>query len=307
MYTSLLVPLDGSAFSERALPWAVSLARRSGAILRLARVHVPHTRTPVSLEGMPVVDEEVTTLKRQHETAYLADVRSRLAREPAIKVETALLDGPIAPTLAADATLNQAALIVMTTHGHGGFERLWLGSVVDTLIRTATVPLLVLRFAEESAPAVEPAVRRILVPLDGSLLAEEALSHALALGALSSAEYVLVHVTEPSAWLGRLPGGTQAAYPATEGHEKREHQAEDYLKRTVARLAEQGHQAESRVIVSSHLARAILDAARAVRADLIAMATHGRGGLSRLLIGSVADKVMRRSDVPLLLCRPRPA
>ena len=308
MYGSLLVPLDGSAFSERALPWAASLARRSGAILRLARVHIPHTRNPVSLEGMPVVDEEVTVLKREHEAAYLAELQERLGWDPGIKVETALLEGPIAPGLAEDATANRSSLIVMTTHGHGGFERLWLGSVVDTLIRTSAVPLLVLRFADESKPTTaEPEVRRVLVPLDGSLLAEEAIPHALALGALSRAEYVLVHVTEPSAWLGRLPGGTLAASPAAEGGQKRGRQAEDYLSRVAARLAEQGFQAETRVVVSNHLARAILEAARAARADLIALATHGRGGLSRLLIGSVADKVMRRSDVPLLLCRPRTA
>lgn len=308
MYDSLLVPLDGSAFSERALPWAASLARRSGATLRLARVHIPHTRTPISLEGMPVVDEEVTALKREHEAAYLTEVQGRLARDPGVKVEIALLDGPIAPTLAEDAASKRAGLIVMTTHGHGGFERLWLGSVVDTLVRSSPVPLLVLRFADESTPATaEPEVRRVLVPLDGSLLAEEAIPHAVALGGLSRAHYVLVHVTEPSAWLGRLPGGTLAASPAAEGCQKRERQAEDYLTRVAARLTEQGLAAETRVIVSSHLARAILDAARAAHADLIAMATHGRGGLSRLLIGSVADKVMRRSDIPLLLCRPRPA
>lgn len=308
MYDSLLVPLDGSAFSERALPWAVTLARRSGATLRLARVHVPHTRTPLSLEGMPVVDEEVTALKRQHEAAYLTEVQRRCARDPGVKVESALLDGPIAPTLAEDAAAARAGLIVMTTHGHGGFERLWLGSVVDTLVRSSGVPLLILRFADESLPpAAEPEVRRVLVPLDGSLLAEEAIPHAIALGGLSQAEYVLVHVTEPSAWLGRLPGGTLAASPVAEGCQKREHQAEDYLARVAARLAEPGPIVETRVVVSSHLARAILDAARSAHADVIVMATHGRGGLSRLLIGSVADKVMRRSDIPVLLCRPRPA
>jgi len=257
---------------------------------------------------MPVVDEEITVLKREHEAAYLAQLQERLGRDPTIKVETVLLDGPIAPALAKDATANSASLIVMTTHGHGGFERLWLGSVVDTLIRTSAVPLLVLRFADESAPTTtEPKVRRVLVPLDGSLLAEAAIPPALALGALGGAEYVLVHVTEPSFWLGRLPGGMLAASPAAEGGQQSDRQAEDYLTRVAARLAGQGFKAETRVVVSNHLARAILDAARAARADLIALATHGRGGLSRLLIGSVADKVMRRSDVPLLLCRPQTA
>ncbi len=309
MYDSLLVPLDGSTFSERALPWATALAARSGAVLRLARVHVPHTRTPISLEGMPVVDEEVTALKREHEAAYLSEIQARLSRHPGVKVEVCLLDGPIAPTLAAEAARQRAGLVVMTTHGHGGFERLWLGSVVDTLVRSSAVPLLVLRPAEENAaaPGEPPEVRRILVPLDGSLLAEEALPPAVALGRLSRARYILVHVTEPSAWLGRLPGGTLAASPVAEGCEKREHQAEDYLARVAARLDREGQSAETRVVVSSHLARAILEAAGAAQADLIAMATHGRGGLSRLLIGSVADKVMRRSDIPLLLCRPQPS
>ncbi len=308
MYRSLLVPLDGSAFSERALPWAVDLARRSSATLRVARVHVPHTRAPVSLEGMPIIDEEVTALKRQHETAYLAQLAERLADERGVRVETVLLEGPIAAALAQEAASCGAGLIVITTHGHGGFERLWLGSVTDTLVRSSTVPLLVLRFADDgSSPARAPQVLKVLVPLDGSLLAEDALAHATALGGLSGAEYLLVHVTEPSAWLGRLPGGTLAACPASEGCDRRERQATDYLSRVASRLTEQALKVETRVVVSTHLARAILDAAQAARADVIVMATHGRGGLSRLLIGSVTDKVMRRSDVPVLLCHPRPA
>lgn len=303
MLRSLLVPLDGSRFSEHGLAWAEAVARLSHAHLHLVRVHVPEPRRPMLAEGMPALLERADAGRRAEETSYLEAVRGRL--EAHLPVSARLLEGPIAPALAAHAVAAGVDLIVIASHGLGGLERFWMGSVTDALVRTSPVPLLVTRPREDATPGPVAPPRRILVPLDGSCLAEQALFAATSLAELGAAEFALVHVTEPMGWAGRIPGGDRIASAAVEAGAQGDAQAEGYLSLVAHRLREQGFAARTRVLVSTHIARAILEEARAEKADMIAMATHGRGGVSRLMLGSIADKVMRRGEVPLLLHRPR--
>src|SRR5262245_59648445 len=145
MYRNLLVPLDGSPFSEQALPFACGIAQRSGAVLHL--VHV-HTRSDtISIEGMPVVDADLHALGREHERTYLAQVRDRLLSSVKLSVISANPDndGSVAGTLARYVAAHQIGLVVMATHGRGGLARAWLGSVADALVRCSPAPLVLLR------------------------------------------------------------------------------------------------------------------------------------------------------------------
>lgn len=303
MYDSVLVPLDGSAFGEHALPAAVSIARRAGATLRL--VHVYALYQPIYVEGMPVIDESLHSLRREHERAYLERVRARLVSETDLTITCSLLEGPVAEAIAQHAGATGAGLIVMTTHGYGGLTRAWLGSVADGLVRRSPVPVLLLR-PGEGAPELDrpPALRQILIPLDGSALAEQILGHALALGTLMQAEYTLLHVVEPITLSGALP---VVFAPEVDPELLKQSQvaAQHYLDGVATRLQGKGVQVQPRVLVSTQPAAAILDDARQHGAELIAMATHGRSGLARLVIGSIADKVLRAADVPVLLYRPQ--
>jgi nucleotide-binding universal stress UspA family protein len=297
----VLVPLDGSELAERAVPVAVELVRRGGAELRLVHVHTAITAEPIHVEGLPVIDEQMRSLRSQHEQAYLERASRRLAG--GVRVSVDLLDGPVATTLAAHAESCRAGLIVMTTHGRGGFERLWMGSVADEIVRVSRVPLLLVR--PEPGPGPGP-LRRILVPLDGSSLAEGILEHATRLALLAEGELVLLAVVllrAPVAW---VPDPALAAALPEEDVVGERKRAQEYLEGVAVRLAATGVGVRTRVEIGAAVTPAILDVARAEQADAVALATHGRSGLVRLALGSVADKVVRASRTPVLLFRPAP-
>jgi len=295
----ILVPLDGSALAERALPVAAELSRLAGAPVELVHVHVPISPDPIHVEGLPVIDEHMRSLRRDHERAYLERLRERLGAEAS--VSTAVVDGPVAPGLAAHARAVGAWLIVLTTHGRGGLERMWLGSVADELARVSPVPILLVR------PEPPPAGRfaRILAPLDGSKTSEAILEHAARLARLGSgAEIVLLRVVQPLVAAVWLPEGAVAAAAPQEDLPGRERRAREYLDAAARSLA--GLRVRPRVEVAASVAAAILQTAQAEACDLVALATHGRSGLARVALGSVTDKVVRASHTPVLLFRPPP-
>jgi nucleotide-binding universal stress UspA family protein len=313
MYRSILVPLDGSPLSEYALSAACDIARCSGAVLRLVHVHMRATPDPIYVEGLPVIDERMQSLSTEHERAYLEHVRDRISAEQDLRVTIAIRDpanegtrdATIADELAAYAVATDTDLIVMTTHGRGGLARFWLGSVADALVHISRIPVLSLR-PSESAPPIDrpPVFRHILIPLDGSGLAQQILESALALGDLTQAAYTLLRVVEPLV----VPGYAPIAQPAqldVQVTQTAQAEAQRYLDDLAQPLRAGGRQVHTRTLLAAQPAVAILDAAHAHGADLIAIATHGRSGLARLLIGSVADKVRRGADMPVLLYRPQ--
>lgn len=299
MFHTILVPLDGSPASEQALATAARLAQRNTTTIHLAHVHSPYTTAPISIEGLPVIDEELRSLAAEHELAYLRRAAASLAL-PRGEPVVARLDGPVAFTLASYSREVGADLLVLTTHGRSGFTQLWLGSVAEALLRSLHVPLLLLR---PTLTPVEPRpFRHILVPLDGSALAEQILPHAIALADYDGAELTLLRVIE-----GRpthVPGGEIDYRPREDSLTEQRDTAELYLGRLAHELLAGGHPAHVVVEAAEHPARAILTIAEKCGADLIALATRGRSGLARSLIGSVADKVIRGGPLPVLAVRP---
>jgi nucleotide-binding universal stress UspA family protein len=295
MYQNLMVPLDGSPFAEHALPFAASVARRAGAALQLVQAHVPVASLYSGSEL--VADLTLDARIREAETAYLDGVAERLTEAVPVRVSRTLVDGMVADALHERALAAAADLVVMATHGRGPFSRFWLGSVADALVRRLPMPILLVRPREESANlAAEIPVRRILVPLDGSDLAEQILRPATELGSLTQAEYTLLRVVEPF-----LPPPHQFRGPL---FDQLAREAHTYLDGVAERLRGQRLRVETRVVLNRLPAAAILEEARVHTPDLIALATHGRGGLPRLLLGNVADKVIRGAMTPVLVHRP---
>jgi len=203
-------------------------------------------------------------------------------------VTTALVYGLTVDAILAHAQAGNADLIVMTTHGRGPARRFFLGSVADELIRRAQVPLLLTRPFEPAPTLIpEPLLENMLIPLDGSGLAEQVLGPALVLAQLMEARCTLLRVVEAGA---ALAGRTE--------------EAEVYLQNLIGRLGAQSLRIQTRVVVAHHPAEAIGKEAQAQSSDLIALATHGRGGARRMLLGSVADKVIRGTSLPVLVYRP---
>jgi nucleotide-binding universal stress UspA family protein len=312
MYRSILVPLDGSTFGEQALSLACEIARRSCATLHLVHVHLPHTPNPIYVEGMPVIDDQLRSLGWEHERNYLERIRERLAVETKGTITATLLDMPnpsahdrtVAQVLAAHVIETGADLVVMTTHGRGGLARFWLGSVADGLLRWSAAPILLLRPDEDMPdPDRSRAIQRILIPLDGSARSEAIVEHALALGRLGQAEYTLLRVVPPFI-LGDAALLTTPADFDPERTMRRYAEAQHELDSVAQRLQTAGAQVGTRVLIAEQVAATILEDAGQHAIDLIALSTHGRRGLARLLIGSVADKVLRGAETLVLVYRP---
>jgi nucleotide-binding universal stress UspA family protein len=310
VFRSILVPLDGSDFGEHALPLAVGLARRLGAALELVHVHMPVWGMHREL-GVPY-DESLDREMKEQERAYIQGVVERLAAIAQVSPGSTLLDGAVVDAIIRHAAAVSADLLIMTTHARGPMARFWLGSVADLLVRQATIPVLLVRPEESTRDlATEQVLRRILIPLDGSDPAERVLEPALALCAATNIEFTLLRVVKPMTPAsydpasGRISGLRPSLLDQLQTLDLRQTaEAQDYLDRVAERLRARPLTVQTHVVSHEQPATAILEYASAHGADTIALATHGRGGLKRLLLGSVADKVIRGASAPVLVYRP---
>jgi len=301
MFKSIVVPLDGSSFGEQALPLALSVAGRSGGAVQVVHVHVP--LAAIYAESMVNIENTLDPGMKKQEQAYLDNVIRRVADVSQVPVNSALLEGPVVDALHEHLRGRGADLVVMTTHGRGPLSRWWLGSVADELMRRVTVPLLAVRPQDQPLYLTrdEPS-RHILVPLDGSALAEQVLATAVELGTLTKADFTLLRIVQPYQVTGFEMGGLGAGGLVPPIEPLRQ-EATDYLNRVAGRLRNLGLHVDTNVVVSDQPAAAIFEVVKESNCDLIALETHGRGGLSRMLVGSVADKVLRSANVPVLVHR----
>lgn len=292
MFEHIVVPLDGTPLAEQALGPAVSLAREKGAHLHLATV-----LRPTSAEFLA---RSIETSPGGAQDDYLEEVAARTRDAGVSGVSTARLTSDnVVDALEAHRQEVGAGLTVMCTHGRGAVKRAWLGSVADGLVRTSEAPLLLVRAAsEDEAPGGELGAdarfKRIVVALDGSHFSRQVLGPAGELGGKSNAQYVFARVIESP-----RDGSTD------ERLQKARALAESKLDLEVQSFAPDGYEVEPVVEFAPSVAQGILDLADSRDADVIAIATHGRSGVGRLLLGSVADKVVRGADRPVLVVRPR--
>jgi nucleotide-binding universal stress UspA family protein len=301
-----------------AIPYALALADSVDAEVTLVSAVDPlatlsvagDVGAGVALHGMatqqPALGEMLTAARSGRER-LLSKAAGEVRQTTAIQVRYEVLEGEPSEAVATYVQGTRAELVVMATHGRGGFERAWLGSVADRLVRRLDVPLLLVRPSadgdgtrEESGP--QPVIRRILVPLDGSALAEAALDPATAAAQRLDAAVILLRVVDPDLEVG-LPYPPDFANQRDTSPAEVRSRARDYLARVKDRLVAEGVHVHGVELRDGSAATAILDMAGA-EADMVVMATHGRGGVRRWLLGSVSDKVLRRGNVPLLLVRP---
>lgn len=300
---SVLVPLDGSSFAEQALPWAGAVAEATRARLRLALVHEAPSPPPLDKASSRLYTR-IELMLRKSQDGYLRKIAERMREEHRVQAAKAMLQGSPASALAEYVSDIGVDLVVMTTHGLSGIRRAWIGSVADRLVRTLEIPMLLIRPREDAASAGPAEVRQILVALDGSRRAEAVLPAASALAKLWRARLTLIQVVHPVVMMTDLP----AAYPAgftDELTRLARAEAQDYLDGMVERLTSEGVEASSTAVLGGSAVEAIQDAARAPGVGMVALATHGRSGVRRMVLGSVADKLVRGGELPVLITRPR--
>lgn len=296
MYRKILVPLDGSKFAESALPLALSLTRRTKANLHVSTVQ----------EAIPsFAYDEWENAAAEWSEQYLGNVAERMAPHAGGEITVALLSGHIVETLEKEAQSQGADLVIMATHGRGLLSRAWLGSVADSFLHHTDHPVLLVRPEDGDTPdlAADRSFQKILVPLDGTELSECMLEHAVAFGRLFGAAYHLVRVVPypidiASPYLPHTVQLNQGLVDDAKGA------ATEYLGAQALSLREQGLDVDTVVLVDAQPGHGILQEVEEAGCDLIAMSTHGRRGLSRAILGSAADKVLRGTHVPVLLYRP---
>lgn len=314
MFQRILVPLDGSPRAERAIPAAARIARAFGGSVIMLRVVAP----PISygkfsaLEAYPQASTEEELASA---SAYLQTI-AQSEQLGGITTEVQTLVGASAPTILSAAGSLHAELIVLCSHGYTGFQRWMLGSVAEKVIRHAPVPVFVLREGGvEPATAAGQAVRA-LVTLDGSSLSEAVLEPAAALTAglakatsQQGALQVMRVVDIPSGY-GKFRSAVDSFYEdQMRAEAKRED--EQYLESMAKRFAE-GELAKYHLAVTTgvatdpDVAEAIVQTAEQEKVDFIAMATHGRGGVQHWALGSITERVLHATMVPLFIIRPKP-
>jgi len=298
MYRNIMVPVDGSSFSREAVLQALRLASQSGATLRLVRV----ASAPLLNNGDSfVIDNESLRERRNAELAELYSIAAECRAHSTVNVTASLQNGPVVDALIGYARRYRVDLIVMRSHARRGLARVWFGSVADKLIRDSGIPVLVVR-----PPSVATALRssfgfkRILVPLDGSRLAEESLRRVLPLAHIDGSQITLLRVIPPSG-PHSIEHIESSIGPASASDVV---EAQRYLDLLLTSHLDKPLRIERRVVVANDVASTILHYAEIEESDLIAIATRGRGAIARARSGSVADRVMREAAVSTMVIHP---
>jgi nucleotide-binding universal stress UspA family protein len=291
MYKSILVPLDGSRLATGVLPWVRTIASSTRAEIILMSVISPQVVwDPVAKQANWESVEGATV-------TYLDEQREALA-SAGFPARTAVRWGEPWQAICECAESERAQLIAMTTHGRSGIRRWGLGSVANKVVHESPIPVLLVS-PEEAGPTPEAKIKRILVPIDGSELSQTAIPYAGDFARTVGATVVVVHVVTPFA----------IAYPGAEAYldqramDQIEANAKEILQRAVDKLRAEGLPTEQ-VLGGGTAIDGIVAAAMGERTDLIIMSTHGRSGLGRWVLGSVAEAVVRRSHLPCVLHRP---
>jgi nucleotide-binding universal stress UspA family protein len=297
VFEIILVPLDGSELAERALPPAMSIARQQqGEIILPSIPGYDMAILPVTAGyGVPPPDPaaEDSIEKVEH---YLSGVLQEWA-EPEITVRSKVLKGDQAGVILDTAAVEGVGLIVMTSHGYSGFTRWMLGSVTERVLRGAPCPVLLVRNADP--------IRKAVITLDGSRLAEEALQPGLEVAGLLGCQTTLFRVDQQeqlsSVELGLLEASSSEF--CQELVRDNRDRVSYYLECLSERFSLPGQDIET-AVVKGKAAECILEYIDEQQIDLVSIATHGYTGLRRWVYGSVTEKVVRNANCAMLIVRP---
>jgi nucleotide-binding universal stress UspA family protein len=287
MYSKILVPLDGSRLAEQILPYVRLLAATAALPVELLWVN----------------DIEIAHRPPRSGKAYLRQATAEYL--PALKqISASEADGKPAEVIVAHAAAESTALIAMATHGLSGMRRWLIGSVASKVAQLAKNPLFLIRPSENADPGAAAEIKSIFVPLDGSGLAEQALPHAIALAKTFKGEAQLLRVYSLPNDAYVVADGVIAPGPARM-RDVLHGEIESYLQGKVESLRAQGLDAIIGTPLEGDAASEIIDLAAKTAHSVIVMSTHGRSGIGRWLLGSVAEKVIQHSRAPVLLVRSR--
>lgn len=295
MYTRMLIPLDGSQVAEQVLPYARCLAKALTIPVDLLEVVDLET---LRLLANPERGRYLDTLlseKMESSESYLEAIAESFQGTP---VACIVEKGKAEDVVIERAATDKGTLIVMATHGRSGIQRWVLGSVTDKVLHGSTNHLFLIRAHDQAKAGGEALLKKVIVPLDGSPVAEIVLPYVIDLAKKMMLEVVLVRAFA-------LPASTADEYQTytDELIGLIEAEARDYLAEKVKQLKGNGLENVSSVVNVGYGAEEIINLARKTPDNFIAMCTHGRSGVKRFVLGSVTDRVVRHSGDPVLIIR----
>jgi len=285
MYSKILVPLDGSPLAEQILPYVRLLAATDNLAVELLWVD------DVELAGWP--PRSGKEYLRQATARYLSALK---------QIEPIVAEGKPAEVIVRRAATKPSCLIAMATHGMSGMRRWLIGSVASKVTQSAENPVLLVRPSENADPAAAIGLKTIFVPLDGSGLAENALRHAVPLAKELKLAVQLLRVYKLPSEAYIVADGV-IAQGSAQFRDVMQREAQSYLDGKVETLRAEGLAHVIGTAMEGDAASEIIDLAGKTANCLVVMSTHGRSGMGRWLLGSVAEKVVQHSHAPVLLIR----
>ena len=311
MYRRILVPLDGSKLAERVLPYARLLAKAQHVPIELLRVFDRLPGVLTNSSGGQGADCSSTAFRNEaNEYKYIEQIASSL-RGVGVEVTVACREGDPASLIIKEAEQHSNTLIAMSTHGRSGVGRWVFGSVTDKVLHSNMGYMLIVRAtSKERRSHSDVKLGAIIVPLDGSDLAEQSLPVASALSQSLGIRVSLVTATstieEDMNTISFQEMGVDAGerIPSSEDIAKEmDGDARAYLNKRRETLIQQGVTSIETQLLQGSAAGAIVDLVQETSDNLVVMTTHGRSGMGRWVLGSVTDRVVRESGGPVLVIR----
>ncbi|MGZ8425589.1 MAG: universal stress protein [Candidatus Binatia bacterium] len=300
MYSKILVPLDGSKTAEKVLPYARHLAGKFKIPVELLAVlDIAEMATHISAERARHLDTMIEDGMRAS-TTYLRGIATTF---PEGNVTCTVEKDRAEEAIIGNAGADGGTLIAMATHGRSGMDRFLLGSVAEKVLRGSANPLVLVRAKEEAKTSGEAPFKSIIVPLDGSELAESVIPLAVTMAQKLDLEVVLFRAYH-------MPYN---AYGGDDGYmvnydeliDSVRDEAKEYLDKKVAEVTKHGVAKVSALSKEGFAGDEIIALGHKTPDGLIAMCSHGRSGVKRWVLGSVTENVVRHSDAPVLVVRAK--
>lgn len=299
MYTRIVIPLDGSKTAEQVLPYARTLANKLKVPVEfIGVIDIAEFAVHISAEKARYFEKMI----EQGERSSLEYLKGIANTFPGLTVNCAVEKGTAAEAIIDKAAADKGTLIAMATHGRSGINRWVLGSVAEKVLRAANNPLLLVRAAEQATPGEEARLTSVIVPLDGSELAESVLPAVTELAKKLDLEIILFRAFN-------IPYGV---YAGADGYyainfdqliAEIKDEATSYLEQKTEELKRKGFEKISSLVKEGLSADEIISFGRQTPDNLIAMCTHGRSGMKRWVLGSVTETVVRHCGDPVLVIR----